>query len=44
MNEHFISLLERNFTQQHTQRMSLITSMAINWPCFSQLVFHRHSD
>jgi len=24
--------------------MSLITSMAINWPCFSRLVFLRHSD
>jgi len=24
--------------------MSLITSMAINWPCFSRLVFPRHSN
>jgi len=24
--------------------MSLITSMAINWPCFIRLVFLRHSD
>ena len=36
---YFISLLERNFTQHYTEWMSLITSMAINWPCFSRLCF-----